>query len=71
MARHHLPALFRCRRDLLRFRDGYDDRDPLRKWYNLESYITMRHMENMAKVMLGTELIVGVWLQHGSLYGLV
>src|SRR6187455_1825418 len=32
---------------------------PLRKLYGLESFITMRHMHNMAKVMLATGLIVG------------
>jgi len=32
---------------------------PLRKIYGLESFITMRHMHNMAKVMLATGLIVG------------
>ena len=32
---------------------------PLRKLYGLEGFITMRHMENMAKVMLATGLIVG------------
>jgi molybdopterin-containing oxidoreductase family membrane subunit len=31
---------------------------PLRKVYGLESFITMRHMHNMAKVMLATGLIV-------------
>ena len=31
---------------------------PLRKAYNLEDFITMRHLENMAKVMLATGLIV-------------
>ncbi len=31
---------------------------PLRKWYNLEDFITMRHIHNMAKVMLATGLIV-------------
>jgi len=31
---------------------------PLRKFYGLESFITMRHMHNMAKVMLATGLIV-------------
>jgi molybdopterin-containing oxidoreductase family membrane subunit len=31
---------------------------PLRKLYGLESFITMRHMNNMAKVMLATGLIV-------------
>ena len=32
---------------------------PLRKIYGLEGFITMRHMHNMAKVMLATGLIVG------------
>jgi Polysulphide reductase, NrfD len=31
---------------------------PLRKWYGMEDFITMRHIENMAKVMLVTGLIV-------------
>src|SRR5258707_8403186 len=31
---------------------------PLRKVYGLEDFITMRHLDNMAKVMLGTGLIV-------------
>ncbi len=31
---------------------------PLRKAYQLEDFITMRHLENMAKVMLATGLIV-------------
>ncbi|MFN2576612.1 MAG: NrfD/PsrC family molybdoenzyme membrane anchor subunit [Pyrinomonadaceae bacterium] len=31
---------------------------PLRKIYGLQSFITMRHMHNMAKVMLATGLIV-------------
>lgn len=32
---------------------------PLRKVYGLEDFITMRHLENMAKIMLATGLIVG------------
>lgn len=32
---------------------------PLRKLYGLEGFITMRHVHNMAKVMLATGLIVG------------
>ncbi len=31
---------------------------PVRRWYHLEDLITMRHIEAMAKVMLGTGLIV-------------
>jgi len=32
---------------------------PLRKWYHLEDFVTIRHLDNMAKVMLATGLIVG------------
>ena len=32
---------------------------PLRKFYGLEDFITLRHLENMAKVMLATGLLVG------------
>ena len=31
---------------------------PLREWYGVEGFITMRHMHNMAKVMLATGFIV-------------
>ena len=31
---------------------------PLRKYYRLEDFVTMRHLDNMAKVMLATGLIV-------------
>lgn len=31
---------------------------PLRKWYHLEDLITMKHIDNMAKVMLVTGLVV-------------
>jgi molybdopterin-containing oxidoreductase family membrane subunit len=31
---------------------------PIRKYYGLEDFITMRHLENMSKVMLATGLIV-------------
>ena len=31
---------------------------PVRRWYHLEDLITMRHIESMSKVMLGTGLIV-------------
>jgi molybdopterin-containing oxidoreductase family membrane subunit len=36
---------------------------PLRKAYGLEDFITMRHIENMAKVMLATSLIVAYGYQ--------
>jgi molybdopterin-containing oxidoreductase family membrane subunit len=32
---------------------------PLRKLYNLEDFITLRHLQNMAKILLATGLIVG------------
>jgi Ni/Fe-hydrogenase subunit HybB-like protein len=32
---------------------------PLRKYYGLDGFITLTHLENMAKVMLATGLIVG------------
>jgi Ni/Fe-hydrogenase subunit HybB-like protein len=32
---------------------------PIRAYYGLEDFITMRHIQNMAKVMLATGLIVG------------
>jgi molybdopterin-containing oxidoreductase family membrane subunit len=32
---------------------------PIRKFYHLEDFITLRHLDNMAKVMLATGLIVG------------
>ena len=31
---------------------------PVRKWYKLESLVTLRHMDNMGKVMLATALVV-------------
>jgi Ni/Fe-hydrogenase subunit HybB-like protein len=32
---------------------------PLRKIYGLQDFITMKHLDNMAKILLGTGLIVG------------
>jgi molybdopterin-containing oxidoreductase family membrane subunit len=32
---------------------------PARKWLGLQDFITMRHIDNMCKVMLGTGMIVG------------
>jgi molybdopterin-containing oxidoreductase family membrane subunit len=31
---------------------------PLRKFYGLESYVTMRHIDNMSKIMLATGMVV-------------
>jgi Ni/Fe-hydrogenase subunit HybB-like protein len=42
---------------------------PLRKLYGLESFITMRHMHNMAKVMLATGLIVGYGYVMEAFFG--
>ncbi len=59
LARDDLPALLRRRRDLLRLRHGADAGDPAARRSSASSdFITMRHLENMAKVMLATGLIV-------------
>src|SRR5918911_308960 len=42
---------------------------PLRKWYDLEDFITMRHLENMAKVTLVTGLIVVYGYAMEAFYG--
>ena len=44
---------------------------PIRKIYGLEDFITQRHLDNSAKVMLATGLDRGLRLRHGSLHGLV
>ena len=42
---------------------------PLRKFYGLEDFITMRHLDNMAKIMLGTRLTGGVFMTGGFFLG--
>ncbi len=42
---------------------------PLRKFYGLEDFITMRHIENMAKVMLATGLIVAYGYMMEAFFG--
>jgi len=42
---------------------------PLRKWYGVEDFITMRHLENMAKIMLVTGLIVVYGYMMEAFYG--
>ena len=42
---------------------------PLRKIYGLEDFITMRHLENMGKVMLVTGLIVGYGYISEAFFG--
>jgi molybdopterin-containing oxidoreductase family membrane subunit len=32
---------------------------PLRRWYHLEAYITERHLDNLARLMLASGLVVG------------
>ena len=44
---------------------------PIRAVYELEDFITMRHLENMAKVMLVTGLIVALRLPDRSVHRLV
>ncbi len=44
---------------------------PLRKLYGFEDFITMRHLENMAKITLVTGLIVCYGYAHGSVLRLV
>ena len=44
---------------------------PLRAIYGLEDFITMRHLENMAKVMLATGLIVAYGYVDRGVHGLV
>ena len=58
LAHDHLPALFRGRRDLFRLCHGLTLAIPIRAIYGLEDFITMRHLQNMAKIMLATGLIV-------------
>jgi Ni/Fe-hydrogenase subunit HybB-like protein len=42
---------------------------PLRKFYGLEDFITMRHIHNMAKVMLATGLIVAYGYLMEAFFG--
>jgi molybdopterin-containing oxidoreductase family membrane subunit len=42
---------------------------PLRKLYHLEDFLTMRHLENMGKVMLVTGLIVGYGYIFEAFFG--
>ncbi len=42
---------------------------PIRKWYRLEDFITMKHFDWMAKVMLATGLIVAYGYMMETFYG--
>jgi Ni/Fe-hydrogenase subunit HybB-like protein len=44
---------------------------PLRKFYGLQDFITMRHIDNMAKIMLATGLIVFYGYVMEAFFGLV
>ena len=44
---------------------------PIRKFYHLEDLVTLRHLDNMAKVMLGDRLDRRLRLWHGGLHVLV
>ena len=44
---------------------------PLRKFYHLEDFITMRHLENMAKVLLATGLLVTYGYADGGVLRVV
>jgi len=52
------PALLCCGRIYSGVRHGAHARHSVRRWYHLEDLITMRHIDCMSKVMLGTGLIV-------------
>ena len=59
MALDDLPAVFRRRRALLRLRDGADARhSACAPCSACKSFITERHLDNMAKLMLVCSLIV-------------
>jgi Ni/Fe-hydrogenase subunit HybB-like protein len=42
---------------------------PVRKWYGLEDFITLRHLENMGKVTLVTAMIVGYGYISEAFFG--
>ena len=44
---------------------------PIRKFYGLEDFITERHLQNSAKVMLATGLIVAYGYAIEGVHGLV
>jgi len=64
-------AVFRSRRHLFWLRDGLTIAIPLRKAYGLEDFITMRHLDNMAKGHAGHRPHRCLWLLHGILHGLL
>ena len=59
MARDDFSSLLRGGRDLRGICHGADAFDSGAQTFHLEDFITMRHLDNMGKVMLATGLIVG------------
>ena len=60
LAHDDLPAILRCRCDLLRFRNGLTLMLVTRKVFRLEDYITIYHIELMNKIIIVTGSIVGM-----------
>ena len=58
LALHDLSPLFRRRGHLLGLRDGLDAVHSLARSVRAHDFITARHLDNMAKVMLATGMIV-------------
>ena len=71
LAFDHLSALFRRRGDLSGFAMVLTLAIPIRKIYGLKDFITVRHLDNMAKVMLGHRFVRHLRLSHRSIHGLV
>ena len=44
---------------------------PIRRFYGVQDMITLRHLDNAAKIMLGTGLDRRLWLHHGSVLRLL
>ena len=70
LACHDLPSVFRSGAIYAGFAMVLMLTIPLRKFYGLEDFITMRHIQNMAKVML-QRTDRGLWLHDGSFLRLV
>ena len=58
MAQHDLCALFRRRRHFFRLRPVLTLLIPIRKAMKLENVVTIWHLDNLAKIVLFTSLIV-------------
>ena len=71
LAHHHLSALLRGRRHLLRLRHGAHAGHSAAQFTACKDFITMRHLDNMGKVMLATGLIVAYGYIMEAVHGLV